>query len=103
MMVVSVCSRVGHTPGSHTTPVPFELKFTAQVAAAQYSENRVKSAKSSAETSRLTVSIEKLKCLSTDLGLLDKHVQASLRNPVRKEEHHKVRFPETFLNKDNRD
>ena len=58
MMVVSVCSRLGHTPGSHTTLVPFELKFAAQVAAAQYSENRVKVAKLLAETSSSTVSIE---------------------------------------------
>lgn len=52
MTFVSVCSRVGHTPGSHTTfDNVCELKFAAHVEAAAYSENSVRLARSPAEIS----------------------------------------------------
>jgi hypothetical protein len=55
MTVVSICSRIGHTPGSQTTFDPWELKFAAQVAAAEYSENNVNQVKVSGETSEYDV------------------------------------------------
>lgn len=57
MTVVSVCSKIGHTPGSQTTFDPWESKFAAQVAAAEYSENNVNQVKISTGTSENDVNL----------------------------------------------
>lgn len=50
---------MGHTPGSQTTFDPWELKFAAQVAAAEYSENNVNQAKVSGGTSENDVNLRR--------------------------------------------
>jgi hypothetical protein len=59
MIVVSNPSRTWHTPGSQTTFDPWELKFAAQVAAAEYSENSVNWVKISGGTSGQDVNLRR--------------------------------------------